>query len=492
MRVAYHVKRLQDGLQALMSIGEVASRDQWTPEKLQAFKQERLQDVVRHAALNSPFYKKAFAHVDCGKPFLLDDLPVLSKETMMDNFNQVVTDPRLNLADIEDHLTQLEHDEYYLGKYRVLSTSGSSGLAGIFVYNRDEWIAVLTAMLRVGRYMNVTPRLPNRLKICTIGANNPRHGTSRLPESMDFGLTVVKKLNATESIEYLVECLNEFQPEILFAYPSIGALLAMEQMEGNLRISPRVMVISAEICTDDMKQKMESAWGVTPFNNYAMTEVPFLGVNCSHHQGVHIFEDLAIVEVVDEHNRRVPDGVLGHKILITNLFSYTQPLIRYEITDMVRISAASCTCGRPFRLIEHIEGRCDDILEMEGIASDSVQVHPLHFRSPLGALHELRQYQVIHADDGLHLNLVLKKGHDKDTYAMMVESLIKDKMESLAVKCLPIYIHYVDQIKRDEEHIGSKIKLIMKDVKTRKPARMEPCAPGAAGDINRNQFQQGV
>jgi phenylacetate-CoA ligase len=459
MRVSYHLKRIQDGLQSLMSIKEVASHDQWTPEVLQAFQQQQLQCIVKHAVKHSPFYRKAFAHIDTYKPFLLEELPVLNKKTMMENYDEVVTDPRLKLSEIEDHLTNLKRDEFYLNKYRVLSTAGSSGLSGIFVYNRKEWVTILTAMQRAGRYMNVTPRLPNRLKICTIGANNPRHGTSRVPESMDFGLAVVKRINATESIDKLVGYLNEFQPEILFAYPSIGALLAIEQNEGNLRITPRVVVVSAEICTDDMKQKMETAWGVTPFDNYAMTEVPFFGVNCSHNNGVHIFEDMAILEVVDEHYRCVPNGTLGHKILITNLFSYTQPLIRYEITDMVRLSTNLCSCGRPFRLIDQIEGRCDDILELEGIESKSVRVHPLNFRSPLGAIHELRQYQVIHAKSGLHLNLVLREGRDSKMCALMVESIIKNKMESLAVKCPPIFIHFVDQIERDQHQIG-KVKLI--------------------------------
>jgi phenylacetate-coenzyme A ligase PaaK-like adenylate-forming protein len=128
---------------------------------------------------------------------------------------------------------------------------------------------------------------------------------------------------------------------------------------------------------------------------------------------------------------------------------------------MVRLSDKPCSCGRPFRLIDHIEGRCDDILEMEGVGSKSVRIHPLNFRSPPGAIHELRQYQVIHAKNDLHINLVVKEGHDREMCARTVESIIKNKMESLAVKCPSIFIHFVDQIERDQHQIG-KIKLIKK------------------------------
>ena len=115
-------------------------------------------------------------------------------------------------------------------------------------------------------------------------------------------------------------------------------MLALEQQEGHLKISPRVVVTMAEVCTEDMKNKIKDAWGITPCNSYAITEMPFLATTCSHNKGIHVFEDMAVLEVVDENNRPVPDGVLGHKILITNLFSYTRPIIRYEITDMIEMS----------------------------------------------------------------------------------------------------------------------------------------------------------
>lgn len=461
IRLKYHLKRAQDCMTSMVLARRYFSHDDWTSQQLSAYQNQRLQSLVRHAVKRSPFYKELFAGIDPDRPIRLEDLPTVDKKTLMANFDRVVTDPRLRLAEIEDHLTRLERDEYYLGRYRVLSTGGSSGLTGIFVYSRKEWIVILAAMQRMGRYMDLGPRLPDRLRICTIGAHHPRHGTSRVPESMDFGLAILQRLEATDSIEKLSGRLQAFQPEVLFAYPSIGALLALEQLDGRLRISPRVVVTSAEVCTEDMKEKMQKAWGTTPFNTYSMTEAPFLSTNCTHDKGIHIFEDLAILEVVDEHGRRVPDGELGHKVLLTNLFSYTQPLIRYEITDMVRMSPEPCPCGRPFRLLESIEGRCDDILELEGLHGPPKRVHPLAFRSCLGAIHELRQYQVVHAPDGLHFNLVPRGATDRETLGPRVESIMRTKLEALEVKCPPMHLHFVDQIERDQNQVG-KVKLIKK------------------------------
>lgn len=85
---------------------------------------------------HSPFYKDFYGHIDTDQPFQIDQLPILTKKTMMENFDRVVTDPRLKLADVEGHITQLCRDEYYLDKYRALSTGGSSGLTGVFIYGR--------------------------------------------------------------------------------------------------------------------------------------------------------------------------------------------------------------------------------------------------------------------------------------------------------------------------------------------------------------------
>src|SRR5664280_2128531 len=153
MRIGYHAKRLKDGLTSLLLTKELISHDQWTHQELRTYQLQSLKKVVRHAVKHSPFYKDFYGLIDIDQPFQLDQLPILTKKTMMENFDRVVTDPRLKLADVEEHITQLCRDEYYLDTYRALSTGGSSGLTGVFIYGRKEWVTILAAMQRAGRYM---------------------------------------------------------------------------------------------------------------------------------------------------------------------------------------------------------------------------------------------------------------------------------------------------------------------------------------------------
>ncbi|MEW6442004.1 MAG: hypothetical protein AB1640_13800 [bacterium] len=437
MRIGYHLKRAQEVVGSLSLAREFVSHDRWTIHQIREYQDQRMRSLVKYAIEHSPFYREFYARIDPDKPYDYESLPVLTKKIMMDNYDRFVTDSKLKIHDLQEHVHNLTRDEYYLGSYRVLSTGGSSGLTGFFAFNRSEWRTLIGAWQRAMKYLGYPLRLPNRWKVAFIGARHPRHMSSRLTESSDLGLLIMLRLSASEPLEEMVKALNEFQPEILSGYPSIEALLAQEQLEGRLNIHPSIVACSAEILAEDMKQKIRAAWGKNPFNMYLATEVVTLGVTCSQDRGIHVFEDLAILEVVDENNRRVPDGVLGNRVLLTNLHYFTQPLIRYELTDMLKVFPEPCPCGRPFPLLEAIEGRSDDILELEGFDCRTVSVHPITFRSALGKTPGLRQYQVVQRQGDLHFNLVALDHENTEELSRKVESIMTRNLEDRGVKCPP-------------------------------------------------------
>ena len=167
------------------------------------------------------------------------------------------------------------------------------------------------------------------------------------------------RLNATDPIADTVARLNDFRPDSLVGYASVHRLLAEGQLAGRLRISPVAVMSASEVLTDDTRRLVEEAWGL------------------------HLYEDLVITEVVDQTNRPVPPGTFGAKILVTVLFSRTQPLIRYEMSDSVRLTERRCPCGRPFALLDGIQGRSEDVLHLPGRTGNSIAVHPLVFHDVL-------------------------------------------------------------------------------------------------------------
>ncbi len=462
MRITYSIKRFRDLARAGRILMRLKAHDQWTREDLLRFQRQRLSSLVTYAVRHSPFYQELYGNIKDYRQINLSDLPAIDKATMMENFDSFVTDPRLKLEELQTHIGQLSRDEYYLGQYRALTTAGSSGVKGLFVFNRREWSTILAGRFRNGLVMGMSPRLFPRLRMTWIGADSPRHVSHCMAAASDLGHVKMQRLHATSGIEHLVDQLNAFQPEYLTTYPSIASLLAIEQLEGRLNINPQVIETGAEMRTHEMEMNIRKAWGITPFNLYGSTEGGAINVDCSFHRGIHMVEDLCIAEVVDGDNQPVRDGLPGHKVLITNLFNFTQPLIRYEITDMLTMSSEPCPCRRPFRLITAIEGRSDDIIHLRSAQGKNVPVHPIHFHSVIGALHEIKEYSVAQEGHQINVKMVLRAGASGEEVATNLRRDLRRSFESLGAACSNIQPILVDRIDREPGAMG-KLKLIKSD-----------------------------
>lgn len=459
----YQFKRLGDFVRTLLLDRRMRARERWNRQRLEAFQRDRLSRLIRHATANSPFYRERYRHLPSSAATTLSALPVIDKPTIMENFDAIVTDSRLKLAELEQHVVQLSGDAYYLGEFRVLTTGGTTGLKGLFVYDRKAWSQVQATLLRWARFMGVSPRLPNRIKIASIGSDSVAHASCRAAMSTDVGLYRILRLHATDSISSLVQALNRFQPEVLSAYPSIAALLAVEQSEGRLAIAPRIVSTGSELCTTGMKRQIDAAWHSAPFNNYALVEAMLASAECASHDGIHIFEDLFILEVVDERYRPVPDGVAGDKVLLTNLFNYTQPLIRYEVSDMLTLARSPCSCGRPFRSIARIEGRTDDIVFLPAVEGGEVPIHPDLFHTIVELIPEVKEYQVIHDEAGIHLRLVARDATIERSLGVRLQQKLIAAFQRMGARIPAIDIEFASRIERDPKRMG-KLKLVQSNV----------------------------
>jgi len=145
-------------------------------------------------------------------------------------------------------------------------------------------------------------------------------------------------LSCLDSINHLVEQLNEFQPTTLTGYPSMLVPLAVEQMNGKLKLDVKMVCTSAEMLTEKDYQVMREAFHCPIINNYCMTEGGEVAMTrgSSH---LHINEDWVIVEPVDKDmNLMGETDEWSAGLLITDLSNFVQPIIRYYVSDVIRIS----------------------------------------------------------------------------------------------------------------------------------------------------------
>ncbi len=438
--------------------GQLIARTGWTADQLAAHQSDRLNTLLRHAIANSPYYRRVIGEDPARRAVRLRDLPTLTKPTLMEHFDEIVTDGRLRRGKVEAHLAGPSAGEVLDG-FRVFSTAGSTGRRGVFVYSATEFAVWVAAQVRMLHVMGALPSM----RVAAVGAPDAVHISRQMFAELTAGhpaapSAAAPELSVTTPVPELVTALNAYQPDAVPTYASTAALLAEEQLAGRLQITPSIVAAGAEVLTADMRQRIVAAWSLEPHQAYLATEAPMLASTCTEQVGMHLWEDLTLVEVVDEHNQPVEPGARGHKVLITNLVNYTQPLIRYELSDSVVLAAGANPTGMPFRRLATVDGRSDDAITLPASDGTSVTVHPLRLRAPFGAFPDVVQYQVAYDGRALTARLVLRPDSSADI-PEQVRSALARTLQEAGAKPPPITAFRVPAIDREPGHAG-KYKLV--------------------------------
>jgi len=435
-----------DRLRALAA--EQIARDAWSRDQLLAHQQERLRALLAHAREHSPYYRETldgdFA-----------SLPTLSKATLMEQWDRIVCDPRLTRADALAHAGGADAAARLHGEFEVFSTSGASGLRGVFAFSAADWAIAMGSTLRGMVRMGARPGD----RVVGIGAPGGAHMSKRIYAGFQATRGDAPELSALTPLPEMVAALNAYRPDVLVGYCSVGALLAAEQLAGRLEIAPRAVAFGSEPLTPEMRDRIEAAWGVDPCEYYVSTEQPVMAMSMPDHpRMLEVMEDLVVLEVVDADDRPVPAGTAGAKVLVTNLENRALPLIRYELPDRVTLSPDANPSGRPYVHLAAIDGRTADTLTFPGRDGGEVAVLPLRLGAPFAGLPEVRQFQIVHEAGVLEVRVVLDAA-DTDVAARVRAAMAQAIADAGAV-APEIRVTPVLELER-EPGAAAKLKLIV-------------------------------
>jgi phenylacetate-coenzyme A ligase PaaK-like adenylate-forming protein len=431
--MGYRTRRLIDFARGMRESKAMLERERWPRERLEAYQRERLAGLIAYASERSPFWRKRLpqGHAE------LAALPVLTKDELMASFDELVTDRRLRLDALLEHLDEIDGDALYVGDHRVMTSSGSSGRKAVFVYDRAAWVYCAAMFLRRSAWLGIRPRVP-RMRLAMVWGASPTHMSRRGAACLDVGAHRLCPLSVTQPLPELVARLDEFQPQHLNAYPSIAARLAEEQLAGRLHLRLEGLTTNSEPLTPALRDRLERAFGVRPYDFYATTEGLY-GHDCPA-GSMHLFDDMCIVENVDGDGDPVPPGEVGARLLVTNLFNRTQPLIRFEVTDLVAVEPEPCPCGRSLMRLRSLEGRAEDVLRLGGVT-----VHPLEF-ALVTADPDVREFQVVQQGDGLCLRVALRAGADGAPERLRAR--VGARLEELGVPRPAVEVETVEALER--------------------------------------------
>ena len=419
-------------------------RDHWDATKIAAHQDRALQELRRAAYAGSEFYRRHHAGLR-EAPF--DQLPPVTKTDLMSHFDEAVTTPDLKLADVEQHLRALAAENGdpgvpWRGRWWAAATAGTAGPRGTFIWNRSEWATVLASYARANDWAGIQAGLGRPLKVALVTSRVPTHQSAVVGASLRSGLVPTLRLDVTAPMGETVAALNRFQPRALVGYASALHPLALEQLAGRLKISPQAVMSASEVLTPPAAQELAKAWGSAPVDVYAATETAGIASPCVY-RNRHLYEDLLIVEPVDRDGSPVPRGTTGARVLVTVLFSRTLPLIRYEMSDTVRLGGRGCPCGRSFTLLEDIEGRIEDVLDMQGSAGP-VRVHPIVFHHVLDQA-AAGGWQVVQEPARLR---VLLAGVAAGNSPQAVQAAVAGALRAAGVVGTPVDVDVVSQLER--------------------------------------------
>ncbi|MCJ7599473.1 MAG: phenylacetate--CoA ligase, partial [Methyloceanibacter sp.] len=150
------------------------------------------------------------------------------------------------------------------------------------------------------------------------------------------------------------------------------------------RMKLRVGLFGAEPWTEEMRRELQMRMNLEAFDSYGLTEIigPGVALECPYHDGLHIFEDHFLTEVVDpESGAPLPNGGIG-ELVITTLTRQAMPLLRYRTRDRVALDHSLCACGRTLVRMSKVQGRTDDMLVVRGVNVFPSQIEEVVLATP--------------------------------------------------------------------------------------------------------------
>ena len=274
---------------------------------------------------------------------------------------------------------------------RFHASSGTTGKSTVVYYTQqdiDTWAGLMARVLQ-------TTGLTNRDIMQIIynygfftGGFGFHYGAERL------GVSVIP--SGSGNTKRQIEIMRDFKTTSFTSTPSYALHLAEVAREMDVEpssLSLRQGVFGGEPWSEAIRRQIETAFGIDAYDNYGLSELcgPGVACECEEKDGLHVWEDYFILEVIDPETGEVlADGEKG-ELVFTPLWKQAMPLLRYRTGDISRIMDDECGCSLPFKKIERITGRSDDMLIIRGVNIFPSQIEEVISQHPAFRGH----YQIV-------------------------------------------------------------------------------------------------
>ena len=340
---------------------------------------KRLKETVERIYSNVPYYKKKLdeAGVTPDSIKSLDDLkriPFTTKDDLRENYPfGLFASPMKDIV-------------------RIHASSGTTGKPTVVGYTKNDLDTWSEAIARLACAAGATEDDIAQISFgygLFTGGFGLHYGLEKV------GLAIIPA--STGNTEKQIMLMKDFGTTLLVSTPSYALYMSevAEKMGIDIKkdLKLKIGMFGSEGSTEEMRQEIEKRWGMTATENYGLSEIMGPGVagECTEKCGMHVSDDLFIVEIINPETGEVlPEGEVG-ELVITNIKKEGIPLLRYRTKDITYLDNTPCKCGRTTPRIAKIQGRSDDMLKIKG-----VNVFPSQIESALlGTKGIAPYYQII-------------------------------------------------------------------------------------------------
>ena len=304
---------------------------------------EKFNNLLRYVKDKIPFYKE-YLHFDYLNSINdIEKIPLTNKNMMKDN--------------IEKFINNSQKNKLWKGK-----TSGSTG--NPFSYYRDRRSMQYEYALYDKLYDYVTgDKKYNKIRIS--GVNIVKAECKKPP--FWYFIRVYNQLQCSayhidsETYKFYIDAFDKYNVKLGTGYAKTWLILAQYMNDSNYKYNKlKGIVTDSEGLSDEEKLEVENAFNCPVYQTYGLSEVGLLAVQCKYGH-YHIFSDRCYVEIVDAEDNVLKNGEEG-EIVVTDLFSFDAPFVRYRTGDMGILRQGECKCGWKSPYIAKLCGRIDDYI----------------------------------------------------------------------------------------------------------------------------------
>ena len=442
----------------LQDLYRLRDHEKKTREEILSRQQVLLNRLLQYVREHSPYYKKIFEEngitEDPDGNFELTRLPVMEKETFMAHFDEILTVRDVTQAMLRRFDEQSPQKEQELpGGYHVVHSSGSTGQPQYFLYDRPAWERMLAGIVRGALWgmsgLQIAGLLAGGIRILYIAAAEGRYGGVLSIGDGVRGLGgEYRALDIGRPLSDWQQVITEYRPNVLIGYPSALKIFAGLLRDGAVSCRLKRVISCGEPLSPVLRAELEARLSLPVINFYGAGESLAMGVEVRPEEGMILFDDMNLIECRDG------------EILLTCLYNYAQPVIRYRLHDSLSLiepdtyPAFTRARGRVFRE--------EDLLWFPNEAGHPEFIHPLAVEG--FQLEGLKDYQFLQTGpDSLHMLAEVPVAAQRQQIGRILQERMEGILREKHLRNIHFAIRFTDRILPDPK--TGKKKLVLTEEK---------------------------